>query len=189
MEMTVMFQDRRGKKLLLVAHCILNQNSKIDACAYYPGAIREAAQAILDAEVGIIQLPCPELLCLGLDRQADKAAVRSIESEDTRVAERMKEAKALQLCREIAGNVVYQIEEYQKHGFQVLGLLGVNGSPTCGVDTTWAADKEFEGRGVLTEIIGSELQKKGISITMAGLKAKNPEHAVAVVKKLVCQNQ
>lgn len=184
-----MFQDRRGKKILLVAHCILNQNSKIDACAHYPGAIREAVQAILDAEIGIIQLPCPELLCLGLDREADRDAVRSIESEDTRVAERMKEAKALRICKEIAGNIVYQIEEYQKHGFQVIGLLGVNCSPTCGVDTTWGEDKEYEGRGVLIEILESELQKRGISLAMAGIKAKDPEHAVAVVKNLVCQNK
>lgn len=33
-----MFDDKRGKKLILVSHCILNQNAKLDECAHYPGA-------------------------------------------------------------------------------------------------------------------------------------------------------
>lgn len=180
-----MFEDKRGKKILLVAHCILNQNSKIDACAHYSGAIQEVTQAILNGGVGILQLPCPELLCLGLDREVDETKARTIESEDTRVAKRMKEPKAINLCKSIVENIIFQIEEYRKHGFQVIGLLGVNCSPTCGVDTTWSEDTEFEGYGIFIEILKGELRKKDININMAGIKAKDPENAVAAVRKLV----
>ncbi|AJQ26160.1 hypothetical protein JBW_00808 [Pelosinus fermentans JBW45] len=38
-------------------------------------------------------MPCPELLYLGLDREVDPRMSRTVESEDTRVAKRMKEAK------------------------------------------------------------------------------------------------
>lgn len=44
-----MFTDRRSKKVILVAHCIINQNAKINACAYYPGIIREVMEIFLDA--------------------------------------------------------------------------------------------------------------------------------------------
>lgn len=180
-----MFQDKRGKKILLVAHCILNQNSKIDFCAYYPGAILEAAQAILDSGVGIIQLPCPELLCLGLDRQADERESRTIESEDTRVAKLMKEKQSACLCQSIVDSIAYQIEEYNKHGFQIIGLLGVNGSPTCGIDTTWAEDREYEGLGVFIEMLQKEFHRKNMYIDMGGIKARDPQHAVETVKRLL----
>ena len=63
-----MFTDRRSKKIILVAQCILNQNAKIDGCAHYPGAIEGVAEVLIRSGCGIVQLPCPEVMHLGLDR-------------------------------------------------------------------------------------------------------------------------
>lgn len=180
-----MFQDKRSKKIVLVAHCILNQNSKIDACAYYPGAILGATKKLLNANVGIIQLPCPELLYLGLDRQAEQSANRTIESEDTRVAVRMNEEKAKILCQSLVDFVVYQIEEYIKNGFEIVGLIGINGSPTCGIETSWSDDQAVSGRGVFTETLEQSLKKKSISIKQIGIIAKDPQHAVSAIESLL----
>ena len=65
-----MFTDARSKRVVLAVHCILNQNARIDECAHFPGAMGRIAQLLVDSGVGIVQLPCPELLYLGLDRQA-----------------------------------------------------------------------------------------------------------------------
>ncbi len=73
-----MFTDARSRKIIFVAHCVLNQNAKIDRCARYPGAMPELAAFLLQSGVGIVQLPCPELLALGLDRQADPHAPTTI---------------------------------------------------------------------------------------------------------------
>ena len=132
-----MFADKRSKKVLLIAHCILNQNAKIDACAHYPGAIREVAQILIDGGTGMLQMPCPELLCLGLDRQVEPGLHPTVEAEDTRVAQRMTEEQARTICRKIVDDLVYQLVEYRKNGFELVGVLGINGSPTCGVETTW----------------------------------------------------
>ena len=63
-----MFTDARSKRVIFVAHCLLNQNSISDGTADYPGANEEILQILLKAKVGIVQMPCPELCCLGLDR-------------------------------------------------------------------------------------------------------------------------
>ncbi|MBU2700595.1 putative secreted protein [Sporomusaceae bacterium BoRhaA] len=180
-----MFQDKRSKKIVLVAHCILNQNSKIDACAYYPGAILEATKTLLNADVGIIQMPCPELLYLGLDREADPTANCTIESEDTRVAFRMKEEQAKTLCQSLVDCIVYQVEEYIKHGFQIVGLIGINGSPTCGIETTWADDHALDGRGVFIDTLEQSLKNKSIFIKLVGIRAKDPQHAIATIENLL----
>ena len=180
-----MFDDKRSKKVLLVAHCILNQNAKIDRCAYYPGIMREVAEALIEAGVGIIQMPCPELIYLGLDRQADREAPTSVESEDTRVAGRMAEEGGLACCRLFATALVNQVQAYQKFGFEVLGIVGINGSPTCGVETGWRNDQEVQGPGIFVQILREELGRQGISLPMRGVKGYEPRQAVAKLMELI----
>lgn len=180
-----MFTDARSKKIVLVAHCILNQNAKIDACAHYPGAISEALAALHAAGVGLVQLPCPELLYLGLDRGKAAGSAATVEAEDTRVARRMGEAGARALCRQLVAGIVYQLEEYRKHGFEVAGLVGINCSPTCGVETTWSDDREHAGQGVFTKLLGDELAARGLAVKAAGIKAREPEQAVRAIAALL----
>ena len=180
-----MFEDKRSKRVLLIAHCIFNQNAKIDRCAHYPGSLPEVAEVLIDAGVGIVQLPCPELLYLGLDRRVDRNAATTIESEDTRVAERMADAQGRALCRELAGQLGYQVEEYRKNGFDVIGLVGINGSPTCGVETTWSNGREEQGAGIFIQMLTAECHQKEVPLSMRGVKAYEPRRAVAVVMELL----
>ena len=180
-----MFEDARSKRIVLVAHCVLNQNAKLDQCAHYPGAIREAAQLLIDAGVGLVQMPCPELLVLGLDREVEKGTNPTVESEDTRIALRMAEQAAGALCQKIVDELVVQIEEYQKNGFDVVGIVGINGSPTCGVESTWSDNREREGPGVFIHSLQASLAAKGIALVMRGIRAYEPEEAVRTVSDLL----
>ena len=182
-----MFEDRRSKRIVLVAHCVLNQNAKIDRCAHYPGAMREVARVLLDSDVGIVQMPCPELVCLGLDRQANRGAAATVESEDTRVALRMSEGAAGVACGDMAAGLVQQAKDYRKHGFEIVGVVGINGSPTCGVETTWRSDREARGPGVFIQKLAEGLEAEGIPIAMRGIKAREPDSAVAAVKELLAE--
>lgn len=49
-----MIQDRRSRKIVVVAHCILNQNSRVRGIAYYVGMINEIVDVIRKHEVGVI---------------------------------------------------------------------------------------------------------------------------------------
>jgi len=180
-----MFDDKRSRKVIFVSHCVLNQDAKLDACAHYPGAIKEVTELLVEAGAGIIQLPCPELLYLGLDRDADRAADLTVASEDSRIARRMVEEGALTLCGKLADDVLRQMMEYRKHGFEVLGLVGINGSPTCGVETTWREDEERDGPGIFIKVLAKKLEKAGTSLKITGIKANDPERAVAAVKNLL----
>lgn len=180
-----MFNDKRSKKVVFVAHCVLNQSAKIDQCAHYPGAIKEVAELLVNSGIGIIQMPCPEILYLGLDREVDEATKPTIESEDSRVFERMSEEKSQALCKKIVNNMVYQIKEYEKHNFEVIGLIGINGSPTCGIETAWGEGIETNENGVFIKLLKDELWKNNISIKMIGIKAYNPEQTVKSVKELI----
>ena len=85
-----MFTDGRSKKVIFLAHCLLNQNAISDGTAVYPAAFQELVQLLLDHEVGIVQMPCPELCCLGLDRGDVHGAERPVVEENTRIRRAME---------------------------------------------------------------------------------------------------
>ena len=180
-----MFEDKRSKKVILLSHCILNQNAKVDRCAHYPGAVQEIVEIIIHSGMGIVQMPCPELLLMGLDRQVDRANQPTIEAEDTRIAVKMSDEDGKSLCEEIAINLVYQIEEYRKNGFEVAGLIGINGSPTCGVEQTWFDDREQNAYGALIQALDEKLKRIGVTIPMIGIKVYEPQQAIARVNALL----
>ena len=49
---------------------------------------------LLDAQVGIVQMNCPELCCLGLDRGDVHGAERAIVVENTRIRRQMQQQPA-----------------------------------------------------------------------------------------------
>lgn len=180
-----MFNDKRSKKVILLAHCVLNQNSKIDRCACYPGPITEVVNALVAKGIGIIQLPCPEVLFMGLSRGIIAENEQSIESEDTRVAEAMVKQANTPVFRELVRQQADLIAEYQKNGFAVLGLVGINGSPTCGVETNWADGEVAPGYGVFIKALDLACQQKGIHLNIQGIKARQGHVAADLVESML----
>lgn len=53
-------RDERGRRIVLVSHCLLNENTRYAGGATRPGAVPEAVEELIGAGYGIHQLPCPE---------------------------------------------------------------------------------------------------------------------------------
>ena len=70
-------------------------------------------------------------------------------------------------------NAVQQILEYDKSGFEIVGMVGANRSPNCGVDTTSDRNEEISGMGLFIEEISSRLSNMDITIPMIGLKGND----------------
>lgn len=127
-------KDNRSKKIALVCHCVLNQNAKIEGIARYPGTFRPVVERLLVANVGIYQLPCPEMTFFGISRWS--AVKDQYSSPFFR-----RHAQAL------ADGVVEEVQDYERRGYQILCVIGMNGSPACGVDLTpQPAEEPWGGR-------------------------------------------
>lgn len=168
-----MFNDGRSKRIVFVAHCFLNQNSISDGTAVYPAAFKDVVDFFINADVGIVQMPCPELCCLGLDRGNIYGADSPVVVENTRIRTEMKEDEANRKLTKLADYVVQQIVEYDKFGFEIVGIIGANRSPNCGVDTTSDNNEEISGMGLFIEEISYQLSKRNIFIPMIGLKGND----------------
>ncbi len=144
---------RRGKRLVLLAHCILNQNAVVEPLARRPGALEGIVRTCLDAGVGMMQLPCPEIVARGPRRaQAERP------SYDT--------AEYRARCRALLEPVRAQAEAYRSAGYEIVGLLAIGDSPSCGLLTTHDG-RAVPGRGVFMEellAIMPELEGRALQV-------------------------
>ena len=166
-----MFEDCRSRRVIFLAHCLLNQNSISDGTAVYPAAFKDVLRLLMEADIGVVQLPCPELCCLGLDRGDEKGAERPVTAENTRIRRELQRGEPARRLEALVGYTMYQIEEYRRHGFEILGIVGVNRSPSCGAETTSDNDAEVPGMGLFMGRLAERLSEAGVSVPMLGLKA------------------
>lgn len=182
-------QDQRSKALVVVVHCILNQNAKVYGIARYPGVIRPVVELLVKEGFGIIQMPCPETTYLGLRRwqyvkeQYDTPAFR-------------------EHCSKLVKSIVDQIEDYRENGYKVVAVLGADGSPSCGVNRTprnptWGGlipdrlpnQKQVSEMGVYMEALAEELKKRQLQIPFLGVpeypEAGDLETALAQIEEQV----
>ena len=168
-----MFQDGRSRRVVFLAHCLLNQNAISDGTAAAPAALREVVDTFLDAGVGIVQMPCPEFSCLGLDRGDIHGAERPVVEENTRIRAALSQTGPDRMLTALAEQVVTQILDYHRHGFEIVGIVGANRSPSCGVDTTSQNNQEVPGQGVFLTKLARRLEEEGLTVPMAGVKASD----------------
>jgi predicted secreted protein len=160
----VLVEDKRSKKVAVVAHCLLNQNAKVNGFAFFPDMIKPLVDILHKNNFGVIQLPCPETTFSGTRRwwyvreQYDTPGYRTH-------------------CRRILETIVSQIVEYQKEGYKVV-IIGLDGSPSCGVrwsgtSKTWggppAIPKEEMTNYPLTKEPGIFIEELVAMIKEAGI--------------------
>jgi predicted secreted protein len=117
------------KTVCYLAHCLLN--AKVDAGARCEGVAAPVVALLREHHCTIRQMPCPELAFGGLRRFW---AVR--EQYDTPVFRAH--------CRRLATPIAQQIRADLAAGARVV-ILGIDGSPTMGVELT-AASEHWGGR-------------------------------------------
>ena len=110
--------DARKRKVVFLAHCFLNINTRFPQGCAFAGANVPVINTLLKHDLGIIQMPCPEFLCMGLEKEL----YGDIPGHELR-----------ECFRNIAAGVVDQIEAYLKLGYEIVGVIGMNPSPSCGV--------------------------------------------------------
>lgn len=132
--------DSRGRRVVLLSHCLLNQNVRYLGGANRVAGFQEVVDDYLARGVGIHQLPCPEarawggvlkrlmLLAYGAGGTPWGPLARWLLGPFVGYT-RLRYAR---LARAVASEVT----DYRRSGIEVVGVVGVAGSPSCGVRST-----------------------------------------------------
>lgn len=145
----------------VVAHCLLNPYTRVKGL--------KAPEFHLRPESPLIQLPCPEVLYMGLDRWA--VTRNQLDVPEFR-----------RFCRSLITHYADLVEMLARKGARIK-IVGVAGSPNCGVRTTSTGyeggrvqeceHSHVSGRGIFMEELLAELERRGIGCNCEEVGVKN----------------
>lgn len=159
----------RSKKIIIVSHCILNSNAKVEGISQYKGLFMEVIKLIDQNDIGIIQLPCPETIMYGIRRWGH-------------VKEQFDNLFFRENCKKMINPIVFQVKSYLNSDYDVIGVLGVDGSPSCGVNITCSGNwrGELSGNNNLEKIINNVEYINSSGVFIEELKKAFNEHGIAI---------
>src|SRR6476659_8236163 len=148
-------------RVAFLAHCLLNQNSKVQGGCKTAAVWDPVIDLLLERGWVIRQMPCPELAFGGVRRfwwvrdQADTPVFR-------------------EHCRRLARTVAATMQPHVQSGDDVV-LIGVDSSPTIGIDfhpvsDEWGGEPNVgdtttpmvPGEGIFLEELAAELGERGL---------------------------
>lgn len=166
--------------MILVSHCILNSNAKVEGLSRYKGVLKEVVKNLIDLEYGIMQLPCPEMQWYGIKRWGH-------------VKEQFDTPYFRKNCQSILVPIIDQIVDFSRNGYIFEAVIGIDGSPSCGVNVTcssvhWGGEvaneygiqekikdiKLIEAQGVFMEELRIALEVHRIKIPFIAIDEGNP---------------
>lgn len=130
-------QDERSKRVIFVSHCLLNENTRYLGGAFRRGCVEEIVDGLQQEGLGLCQMHCPEQRAWG--GVLKRTLLPLYGSRGTLLYRLRHLLFPLFLCytqwryRSLAKEVVRDIEDYVRSGFEVVGIVGVGGSPSCGI--------------------------------------------------------
>ncbi|TKJ23082.1 MAG: hypothetical protein CEE43_05030 [Promethearchaeota archaeon Loki_b32] len=136
--------DKRGKRIIYVSQCILNQNLRFPGIAIESGAISELLIPIMKNGIGIESMPCLERLGWGGVQRTTffkyfpmiSKNIGSFKFPIIKFFLRSWLKKYKNLCKKEAKKIILQMQDYHNSGYTILGIIATNDSPTCGYTQT-----------------------------------------------------
>jgi len=176
-----------SKKIIFVSHCLLNTASKVlkfsgDQMIKEDDVRKNFLLKAIENDIHIVQLPCPEFNIYGPLRWGH-------------VKNQFNNTFFRKRCMEMLEPLIEQVHGYMECGdlFEIAGIIGINGSPSCGVDYTCIGDwcgeissrenledvlnsiKVSNEKGVMIEVLMEMLEREGLELKIAGLDKENPK--------------
>ncbi len=153
----------RSRRVVFLIECLLNQNARDPGAAESPAITRSVIDLLADKHVGLVQIPCPEIACLGFARQrAPRQSIR----------EALGAPGPTACCARLAAATADRVQCYLEQKYDVLAVLGGNEqSPGCAVHE--AADDSgdlADCSGVFIKALAAELARRGLRIPFHGMR-------------------
>jgi predicted secreted protein len=133
--------------VVFLSHCLLDENVRYLGGAFHSGAVPEVLPLVREG-VGICQMPCPEMRAWGGVHKP--AMLLAYGLRDTALYRfRRMPFRLFVLCtrhryRQLARQVAKEIKQYHDAGVVIAAIVGIGGSPSCGVRHTMDLDRAFE---------------------------------------------
>lgn len=143
-------KDQRSKKVMFVSHCIFNENVRYLGGAFRKGGVDEIIDDLQKQGIGMVQMKCPEQKAWGGVLKRYGLIAYGMRSRMPKIYVFRKLFVLLfiwytkRTYRRLAKEIVSEMADYIHSGFEVSGILGIDGSPSCGINKRLDIKKSFE---------------------------------------------
>lgn len=171
--------DIRSTRFIFVASCVLSQGIRAQGIVrHYPATVQPVIDLLVKSNINIRQMPCPELF---FDRVIRPPCQKPKYDTERNHA----------VCRKVAGLVVSEIEKLISAEFEVLGIVGIEFSPSCAVSRLGSGRyrQVVNGSGIFIEEIKDLLRGKDIELPFLGLQLYRMSESLSKLESLVHQRR
>jgi predicted secreted protein len=160
-------KDPRSGRIVFVIECLLNQNARDRGAANSAAVTRQVIDVLADAGIGMAQIPCPEIACLGFRRERPPGVS---------IREALEAPGAVQGCRQLAKTTADRIQCYLDEKMDVVAILGGNEqSPGCAVHVAGDDDTRLTAKsGAFMLALAEELDRRGLRVRFHGMRDIDP---------------
>ena len=187
--------DAGSRRVVFLSHCLLNENTRYLGGACVPGCLPEVVERCIEQRLGIVQMPCPEQQAWGGVLKPILLRAYGLQRRSPVLFALRRPLLALfrwhtrRVYRKLARQVASEVADYLSSGMHVHNVVGVDGSPTCGVSSTIDLGSALErvtrlapssvtpgvfnrdlrasviaGQGMFTEELQRELKRRQIEV-------------------------
>lgn len=156
-------RDTRSGRVLFLIECLLNQNARDLGAAQSPASVGALVDLLTENEIGMAQIPCPEIACLGFARRR---------APGVSIRQALQAPEPAACCVRLANETAGRIQWYVEQGYAVLAVLGGNvQSPACAVHESGGSSRlATERSGIFMLALADALAQRGLAIPLRGIR-------------------
>jgi predicted secreted protein len=170
-------KDIRSRKIAFIPFCAICQGFQAkNIVKDHPAVIKPIIQELLNHEINLVQMPCPEILFEGYERGLDREpkGYRNYDTPEFR-----------ELCDNLASKAGELIQILISKGFKVVAIFGIEYSPSCAVNYQFEKGRTLHQKGIFIESLKQELEKRGVSVPFIGINRRSPKKAINKLKEIL----
>jgi len=173
-----MVEDLRSKNFVFTSFCITCASFQANGIVKgkWRSSIVPVVQMLMEYDVNIIQLPCPE------------ASFGGYRQGLSRKPQGLKKYSTLEYqshCETISNDVIQKAVAMVERGFRIATVIGIENSPSCAVSYIYTNKGMSKRRGIFFEILHKRLLEENIDIPFVGVNRRNEERAIGQLKKIL----
>ncbi len=174
-----MCEDKRSKRFALVPFCLLSQAFQAQGIVKHEwsSTIKPIVQKLIDNDINIIQMPCPESSFGGYGKSLVRKPlnIEGYENEEYRAH-----------CQKLCDYVIDMIVPMLNNGYKILTIMSINKSPSCSNGFVHTDEGGLiEKKGIFFDELTKRLKEKNIDIPIIGINKKDITEAMQMLDELI----
>ena len=170
-------EDMRSKEFVFIPFCLICQAFQAKGIVRYGwrGTIQPIVQELVNQDVNLVQMPCPESLFEGCDKGLKRNPLGIGEYDTPAFRE---------FCTDLALETVDMVKAIVSNGYRLIAVLGMEYSPSCAVRLQYTNKGTIHRPGIFLEALKNMLDKERIDVPFVGINRRGIGKTLIEIREL-----